>query len=253
MDSVLELVQDYKEIILLMFSLPLIKNLITFMSSTSIERQFYSKEKKYLFEFINIFFTFIIIPTLIYYLFSLELNRVTLFFNKYFGVFGLILLMLCLVIIINKGFIPNLRKKWIRQIPKFRQSEAKLNSTAERCLILIIIILAMIVFGTLNIDIILTDLIDDLLKPVILLLFIFFELYIIYMTLMWGTNIKFTKPLLVTINMDDGNSYENYYIYYPSDRNFILIGDNIESHLCTQPILINVDKISSCTPIQTEV
>jgi len=249
MNDAFGLIEDNKEIILFAFSILLgLKSGFTFISSTPIERQFFSKEKRLLYEFINLISLFIIAPTVFFFVLFTEFNIVKNFFYNWFGIFAISLLILCLIILLKKGFFPTKRKKWFKKIRK-KLILSRLKNKFEAILITLIVIISWVVFGTLNVDILKGSL-DLNVKTVSILLFMFFELYMIYVTLVWGTDFKFTKPIPVNI-ITEGTKYERYYIYNPSDKNFILIGKEISAHLCKNPVLLNVDKINSCIQVNT--
>lgn len=261
MESTLNYVNDHLNLIAGSFSaLILFRSTFSFFSSRNIERQFYSKEKKFLFEFLNLSIIFIIIPSLVFFAIYSEGSKISLFINNNFGLFCILLFISSGIIILQKMIFIFKKKNasLIRDNPTLRflfvnlRKNKKMNLVFNLILGLLFILSVYTVFGALNVDII-QQKSDVYAKIMIISFFVLLELYLIYVIIVWGTDFKLTQPILVTINMDDGQEYNNYYIYHPSHQKYILIGKTKSLDKCPDPILLNTEKITSCAQVNTQI
>lgn len=262
MESTLSYVNDNLDLIAGAFSLLILfRSTFSFFSSRNIERQFYSKEKKFLFEFLNLLIIFIIAPTLLCFAIYSEGGKISLFINRYFGYFGLLLLITCGIIILKKLFLifkkknaPLIRKNSILRFLFLskRMRNQKFNLVLNLVLGLLFFLSVYTVFGALNVDIIQQKSSANI-KILLISIFLLLELYLVYVVIVWANDFKLTQPVVVTIKMDDGQEYKNYYIYHPSHQKYILIGKTKSLDKCLDPILINTEKIMSCAQVNTQI
>ena len=244
MESIYEVLKENIEFIISLFSIIIVvKNFITFITSKPLERQLFSKEKKLFYDFINVLFLFIIAPTFLFSVFFNEKWVISLFSNLF--TYLLILLAFQSLIIIIKKLIVKVR---IRQVVKLKVF--LFNQKFELVSFILIYLNTLIIFGSMNASLVIETM--DFKARLILITFcIVFELQFVYTIIIWGQSLKLTKPILVSIKLEDGTTYENYYIYNPSDKNFILIGKDKNPDLYETPILIKVDKIISCQQVNS--
>ena len=248
MKDIIELIKEYKELIVIVFSVFSIKSFFTFISSKPLERQLFSKEKRIIYGFINITL-FILIPTGLFIIFYKDELKIVKVVNKNFGyLFLFYILSLFLFSVIKILFTKQIKNF----ILKFNNKIYKVLYTTKLILTLTIIycLLTWLICGSLNASILMDSNITIKHKLLGILGSISFEFCIIYITLFWGT--KFTNAMLVVIKMENGDIYENYYIYNPS-KNFILIGKEKDHNLCKEPILIPFNKIMSCKQVNTNI
>ena len=250
MKEIFELLKEYKQIIIFVVSLFSLRSFFTFISSKPLERQLFSKENKIIYVLLNIFTVFILIPTVFFFILNKDQDKIVNVINNNFGY--LFILYSCTFIFLNLNKL--LSKKWFKffvlkinnKIYRFLS-----NSKLETTLAFLYILLSMIIFGSFNASI-LIEIHAIKFKILGLSIFIFIELYIIYISLYLGTNFKFTKVMMVEIKMDNGDIYKNYYIYNPS-KNFILIGKESDPLLCKEPILLKINKILSCKQVDSNI
>ncbi|HBJ02385.1 MAG TPA: hypothetical protein DDY89_19520 [Lysinibacillus sp.] len=244
MKEIFDFLNEYKQLMVFVFSLFGLRSFFTFISSKPLERQLFSKENKIIYELLNVFTVFILLPTVMFYILSKDQNTIVNVINRNFG-YSFLLYSLVFVFL-------NLRKllsiKWFKRFAlKIKIYKFLSNSKLETTFAFLYIILSMIIFGAINSSIFME--ISGLKYRILgLSILIFIELYIIYISLYMGTNFKFTKAMMVEIKMDNGDIYKNYYIYNPS-KNFILIGKEKDPLLCKEPILIQINKILSCKQV----
>lgn len=249
MEGIFEFFKE-KEIIIYSLSLAIgLKSIITFLSSKPLERQLFSKEKKILYEFVNIFSLFILFPTLTFIVPIIESYKIIEILDQNFMYFLIVLITLYLFIFLKKGFTKIKRNHFIQKLYTWKIFKVITTTKFDKTIILFIIIFSFIVFGSLNATILVTS--KNIESTVAaLIIFIAIELYIIYTMLIWGINVKLTKPILVNITMDNGEVLKNYYIYNPSDKNFLLIGKDKNSDSCKESVLVKIDKILFCEELK---
>ena len=223
----------------------LLKNIFSFFTASQLERQFFSKEKKFVFTFVNLIFIFIIFPTGMFYAISIDNKNIIIFFIKNFTYFSIVFIAsYCSIFIIKLLTLAN-RKSVFRK-NKFFNFTYKLASLKVRNFIIVLFFLSsLIVIGVFNF-VFLKNSENFLTAILVLLVFIIIEFFVINSALTWALDVKFTKPILVTIEMENGRKYNNFYIYYPSNKNYILIGKNNSYEDCKEPILLKTEKIVSC-------
>lgn len=258
MPEILSYVDDYIKLITGFFSVLILgKGLYSFWSSNNLERQFFSKEKKFLFEFLNLSMIFIFFPTSSFFSIYSKDSRIWTIINDFFIYFLLAFFITGIIITFTKlaHLFKSKHSVLISQnsILKFIFTNVRIknkfwNRNVQLLLTLSFIFSAILVFGAINVDIIHQN--ADIKNKILMLCFLgLMEIFPIYLVIVWGRNIKFTTPVLVSIKMEDGQEYNNYYIYYPSNRKYLLIGKAFELDKCKEPILIKADKIISCTQV----
>ncbi|MFJ7891335.1 hypothetical protein ACIQYL_25220 [Lysinibacillus xylanilyticus] len=248
MKDIIELIKEYKEIIVIVFSVFSIKSFYTFISSKPLERQLFSKEKRIIYAFLNIAL-FILIPTGLFTTFYIDALNIVKVINKNFGYLLLFYIFSLFLFSLNKILLIKRIKNFIL---KFNNKIYKVLSNTKIIVTLGIIyfLLTWLIFGSLNATILIDSNSTIKNKLLLLLVFVSFEFCILYITLFWGT--KFTNAMMVVIKMENGDIYENYYIYNPS-KNFVLIGKEKDHNLCKEPILIPFNKILSCKQVNTYI
>lgn len=241
MESIFSVIKDNNQLILLFSILVILKNIITFLTAKPLERQLFSKEKKLLYDLINILTVFIFVPTIIFLILFQE-EWFIILITKIF-LYLVILIFIQSIIIIIKNRIVKLRLRRLVKLKVFL-----LNQKFEIVSFILIYLNIIIIFGSFNASL-LIETMNLNIKIILILVILALELYIVYSIFIWDKNILLTKPILVSIKMEDGTIYEKYYIYHPSDNNFILIGKDKNHYQCKTPILIRVDKILSCQQV----
>lgn len=237
---------DYKDYIaILISSIPILlsfKNTYSFMTSTTIERQFYSKEKRLFYSLANYFALFVLFSTIIFnYFYKIKILRylLTVTFLKWnFWIFIISFIFLGAV-----KFIYYLNKKG-KKI-KFQYNRIFINTSKVSVVILILTIFSL--YGIFNLSILMVKS-SLLVKIGLLISWIIIELFAVYWIFKLISNSEFTDPILVNIELDNSQIYREYYIYYPTGK-FLLIGKPESINDCKEPILINIDKIVSCKQI----
>lgn len=220
--------------------------MFTFITSNSLERQFYTKENKFTFTILNYFLLFIFSPTFVFISWSISLPEINNFLFKYLGWILLIYVLLVSIIVTRRNSIK--KKSVLNLILKLKLNKLLFNSKLSSLLFILYILFTLVLCGLVNSTIILEDS-SVKLRSEILLLFVAIELYIIFISIRFGTNTNLNKSIPVIIKMENGDIYENHYIYYPTKNNFLLIGKESESILCSEPILIPINKIAFCKQI----
>ncbi|WP_299514953.1 hypothetical protein [uncultured Rummeliibacillus sp.] len=220
------------------------KNTISFMSSTEFERQFFSKEKKFLFETANYFLIFILFPTMSSYALLKEFESIKSFANSIFFSLNVSAFIILLTYLGISKFITVILKK---KNKNYRFFKNKIFTTTRRIGNVILTIATFFLYGLINANLLL-DFNNNYIKLTLILILSVFELFLIYVIFKGIIDIKFTKPILVDIKLDNSQTYNEYFIYYPNGK-FILIGKPESIDDCKEPILINIDKIVSCKQI----
>ncbi|MFJ3386875.1 hypothetical protein [Lysinibacillus sp. NPDC086135] len=261
-----EIFKNYKELII--FSIPIIVGIYKIFTSGSFERQLFSKEKKFLYEVLIIYLIFIIVPTFCFYAIFSD-PKIENIMNKLINILLIIYLFLILSIVfkwifkwifnilitfskfltkLNLFSKLNLNNKTIKKyIDLFNENKILLNNkiNLRKYTFLLFYILTLPIFGKLNVILWKNESLSFLIFTS------FLELTFVYFVLYEGLNLqKLEKPILVSIELENGVQYEEYYIYYPIDNKFILIGKPDDVNLCKEPLLINLDKIITCKYIK---
>ncbi|MGR6904769.1 hypothetical protein [Lysinibacillus sp. BSL11] len=248
MEEILKLIKEYKEVVVLIISLFGLKSFFTFISSKPLERQLFSKENKIIYELINIITLFILFPTVTLYFFILDHYKIVKIIDNNFGYILFLYFFIFILLNIRKILTIKYIKRFILKLNN-KIYNFITHSKVETTIFFLYIVFSWIIFGSLNASIIIENNAIKL-KIFILSLFVFIELYFVYVSLFMGTNFKLTKAMMVVIKLENGDIYENYYIYNPS-KNFILIGKEKDPNLCKEPILIQINKILSCKQVDT--
>lgn len=246
MKEISELIIEYKGIITLVFSVIGASSLVTFFTSHTFERQFYSKENKFLYTLLNYFLLFVLSPTLIFISWSKSTPILMGMLYKIFLILIIIDLFLILFLVIKKKTLT--KRAFFNFFVKIKLNKIILNPILNILIIFLYLILTITICGFANAIIILSDFKTKTLLVVIALT-VCFELFIIFISLHYGTDARLTKPEKVIIKMDNGDIFENYYIYNPTKNNFLLIGKEVDSIMCSEPVLIPINKIASCKKV----
>lgn len=250
-----------------MFSIPVLVGLYKIFKSGTFERQLFSKEKKILYEVLMIYFLFIIVPTFCFYG-ILSDPKIENIMDKSIKIILIIYLFLILMIVFKWIFNKLIQfSKFLTKFKlfsKYKLSKFKFNNktikkyihyTKEKLLnnkyklrkyiFLLFYILTLFIFGDLNVSLWKMESLSFLIFTS------FLELAFVYFVLYEGLNLqKLEKPILVSIELENGVRYVDYYIYYPIDNKFILIGKSDDINLCEETLLINMDKIITCKHIK---
>lgn len=245
--NVLEFLKEYVEIfvglITIAFTFFGISTSYTFITANSFERQFFSKESKILYSLVTHSLFLIILPTFIAFANFYNNEKLFIFINKYiyivlifyFAILGLLIIMKIVSLSKIKNYLIKNNLKFI----------ISLNKRKFRNIIVILLFISTwAIIGTTNYYVLTANNIEN--AVIGFILFYFIELYIVFISVSLLVKINLTEPILVTIKMDNGDIFENFFIYNTSKHNFLQIGKEKDPILCNEPLLIPISKIASC-------